>query len=315
VVEVFRLEQVPLRDVWPNEARDFTPWMAANVDALAETLGMDLELEGSEVAVGPFSADILLRESASDSRVVVENLLEATDHDHLGKMLTYAAGLEASYAVLVAKKFRPEHRSVLNWLNDISNDGSGFFGVEVHAVRIGESPPAVNFDLVVAPDDWSRQVRARTTSTQTETTSRYQQWWAEFLPAFHERFPGWSNASIPPAKSWTNFPSGRSEMKYGLSFSYGTGATNYSIRAELYLDDGALLLPQFEAHREQIETDCGFALSWEGLENSRASRIAIYLDPADPSDTDQWERFREWSFDHLAILRRVLQPHIEAVKT
>ena len=144
MVEVLRLKEVPLRDVWPNEARDFTPWMAENVDVLAETLGMDLELEGAEVAVGPFSADVLLPESATDSRVVVENFLEATDHDHLGKMLTYAAGLEASYAVLVAKKFRPEHRSVLTWLNDITNDGSGFFGIEVHAVRIGDSPPAVN---------------------------------------------------------------------------------------------------------------------------------------------------------------------------
>ena len=101
---------------------------------------MDLELEGAEVAVGPFSADVVLRDANTGQRVVVENLLETTDHDHLGKLITYAAALEAHWAVLVAKVFRPEHRSALTWLNSISGEGSGFFGIEVHAVRIGDSP-------------------------------------------------------------------------------------------------------------------------------------------------------------------------------
>ena len=113
LVEIASLDEVPLREVWPDEARDFTPWLAANPDQLGKALQMDLELEGSEFAVGPFSADVVLQDANSGQRVVVENLLVTTDHDHLGKLITYAAGLEARWAVLVARSFRPEHRSAL----------------------------------------------------------------------------------------------------------------------------------------------------------------------------------------------------------
>ena len=180
--------------MWRDEARDFTPWLAAHPDNLGKALQMDLELEGAEVAVGPFSADVVLRDANTGQRVVVENLLETTDHDHLGKLITYAAALEAHWAVLVAKAFRPEHRSALTWLNSISGEGSGFFGIEVHAVRIGDSPAAVRLDVVVEPDDFSRRARAgaKTAKTVSEAGARYTDWWAEFLPAFHEAHPGWS---------------------------------------------------------------------------------------------------------------------------
>ena len=153
MVEVASLDEVPLRSVWRDEARDFTPWLAAHPDLLGRELQMDLELEGKEVAVGAFSADVVLRDTNTGQRVVVENLLETTDHDHVGKLITYAAALEARWAVLVAKEFRPEHRSALTWLNSISGEGSGFFGIEVHAVRIADSPTAVRLDVVVEPDD------------------------------------------------------------------------------------------------------------------------------------------------------------------
>ena len=103
-IHVERLTEVPLREVWPGEATDFTPWLSQNADLLSETLGMDLELEGSEVSVGPFFADVVLVDSTTGHRVVVENFLESTDHDHLGKLITYAAGLDAAYAVLVARQ-------------------------------------------------------------------------------------------------------------------------------------------------------------------------------------------------------------------
>ena len=136
MVKVASLDEVPLRSVWGDEARDFTPWLADHPNLLGKELQMDLELEGKEVPVGTFSADLVFRETNTGQRIVVENLLEKTDHDHLGKLITYAAALEAHWAVLVAKQFRPEHRSALTWLNSISGEGSGFFGIEVQAVRI-----------------------------------------------------------------------------------------------------------------------------------------------------------------------------------
>ena len=310
MVEVASLDEVPLREVWRDEARDFTPWLAAHPDHLGKVLQMDLELEGAEVAVGPFSADVVLRDANTGRRVVVENLLETTDHDHLGKLITYAAALEAHWAVLVAKVFRPEHRSALTWLNSISGEGSGFFGIEVHAVRIGDSPAAVRLDVVVEPDDFSRRARARA-KTVSEASARYTDWWAEFLPAFHEAHAGWSSARTPSYANWMNFPSGRSGVRYGLSFAYPTGASNYSLRAEVYVDDGESVFPALEAQRSAIEGACGLALQWEPIENARASRVAVYLDPVDPEDRTSWPEYRVWAVETLGKLRQAFSEPIK----
>ena len=271
---------------------------------------MDLELEGTEVAIGPFSADVVMRDANTGQRVVVENLLETTDHDHLGKLITYAAALEAHWAVLVAKEFRPEHRSALIWLNSISDEGSGFFGIEVHAVRIGDSPAAVQLDVVVEPDDFSRRARAGT-KTMTETQALYTDWWAEFLPVFHESHPGWSSAKTPPYANWMNFPSGRSGVRYDLSFAFPTGASNYSLRAEVYIDDGESVYPALVAQRSIIEGACDLALQWEPIEDARASRVAVYLDPADPAERAKWPEYRTWSVETLGELRRAFSDPIK----
>ena len=307
---VASLQDVPLREVWADEARDFTPWLAANPEHLGKAIQMDLELEGAEVAVGPFSADVVLRDSNSAQLVVVENFLESTDHDHVGKLITYAAGLEADWAVLVAKSFREEHRSALNWLNSISGEGSGFFGIEVHAVRIGDSQPAVRLDVVVEPDNFSRRARSGG-KVISEANARYAEWWGEFLPAFHQAHPGWSNARATPAANWMNFPSGRSGAKYVLSFSSPPGSSDYSLRAEVYLEDGATAYPLFEAHRAQIQAASEHELSWEPLEASRASRIATYLHPADPADRDSWPLYRDWAVDTLGHLRNLFSERIK----
>ena len=310
VVEVASLDEVPLRSVWRDEARDFTPWLAAHPDLLGRELQMDLELEGKEVAVGAFSADVVLRDTNTGQRVVVENLLETTDHDHVGKLITYAAALEARWAVLVAKEFRPEHRSALTWLNSISGEGSGFFGIEVHAVRIADSPTAVRLDVVVEPDDFSRRARAGA-KTVSETKGRYTDWWAEFLPAFHAAHPGWSNAQTPSSDNWMNFPSGKGGVRYGLSFAYPTGASNYSLSAHVYMDDGESLYPVLEAQRSAIEAACDLPLQWEPNENARASRVAVYLDPADPADRASWPDYRTWAIETLGGIRQAFATPIK----
>ena len=87
------LKNVNLREAWSHEAQDFTPWLADNLDRLSAAIGIPLELEGQEVSVDSFSADILARNPQNDSRVLIENQLEQTDHTHLGQILTYLAGL------------------------------------------------------------------------------------------------------------------------------------------------------------------------------------------------------------------------------
>ena len=309
MIEIASLDEVPLRDVWRNEARDFTPWLAANPKYIGKALAMDLELEGKEVAVGPFSADVVLRDANTGHRILVENYLETTDHDHLGKLITYAAALKASWVVLVAKTLRPEHRTALIWLNSISNEDSGFFGIEVHAVRIGDSPVAARLDVVVEPDNFSR-ITVGGTRTMSAANALYTDWWSEFLPAFHEAHPGWSNARAPSRANWMNFPSGRGAILFGLSFSYPTGASNYTLRAEVYIADGALHYPGLAAQRSAIEEDCCLELKWEPLEDARASRISVNLDPAEPADRTRWPSYRDWAIKTLGELRRAFSTPI-----
>ncbi|MCC7111052.1 MAG: DUF4268 domain-containing protein, partial [Deltaproteobacteria bacterium] len=148
-----RLERVSLRDIWKTEAMDFTPWLAQreNMALLGEAIGLDLEVEAQEKEVGPFRADILCKETGSDSWVLIENQLERTDHAHLGQLLTYAAGLEAVSVVWIAERFTDEHRAALDWLNEIANEKLRCFGLEIELFRIGDSPVAPKFNVVSQP--------------------------------------------------------------------------------------------------------------------------------------------------------------------
>lgn len=162
VAHLGALETVEVRKVWISESRDFTPWLLENPDRLAEALGIELELEYAEHAVGPFKLDLKGRDLTNDAVLMVENQLESTDHNHLGQVLTYAAGTGASTVVWIATAFREEHRQALDWLNEQTGQETHFFGIEIQAVRIGDSLPAPLFKLVAQPNDWQKQVKTAT---------------------------------------------------------------------------------------------------------------------------------------------------------
>jgi hypothetical protein len=153
-----RLEKVGLRDVWKTEAQHFTPWLAKeeNLALLGDTIGLDLECEAVEKDVGPFRADILCKDTANDSWVLIENQVERTDHTHLGQLLTYAAGLKTVTIVWIAQRFTDEHRAALDWLNEVTGDEINFFGLEVELWRIGESSIAPKFNIVSKANEWTK---------------------------------------------------------------------------------------------------------------------------------------------------------------
>jgi hypothetical protein len=150
------------RDVWPSESHDFTPWLLANAHALSNAVGMDLTLQAAEHPVGDFSLDLIGIDSATGDRVIVENQLEASDHGHLGQILTYAGGTRPANIVWLATSFREEHRAALEWLNERTDEDTRFFAVRIQVVRIGTSAPAPLFTLEVQPNDWGKKVRATT---------------------------------------------------------------------------------------------------------------------------------------------------------
>lgn len=155
-----RLSPIPARQVWPHEAADFTPWLLANADVLSDALGMDLELEAAEHPVGGFSLDLIGTDRTGGGRVIVENQLDVSDHNHLGQILTYAGGTDPTHIVWVAPAFREEHRAAMEWLNERTDSNTRFFAVQVDVVRIGDSEPAPLLTLVVRPNDWGKAVKA-----------------------------------------------------------------------------------------------------------------------------------------------------------
>lgn len=315
---VGRLEEVPVQDVWPGEATDFTPWLASNLDelALALSLDLDLDLVETEKAVGSFKADMLLR-TVDDEAVVVENMYGTSDHDHLGKLLTYAAGLDATHAILIAEHLRPEHRTMLRWLNEHSTDPMHYFGVEIKAWRIGDSVAAPQFAVVVQPDDWQRRVRSSVSGELSDTQQLYQAFWTEFLRAFHQAHAGWSRASSPAKRHYMNFRAGRTRIHYGANYNnapYRNAAPSF--RVELYVDgkNGEQASRRFETlrqDREDIEAKYGSSLEWDPIPSKNACRIASYFpQDAQVTERDQWPQVREWAVEHLGKLRAAFAPYI-----
>jgi len=181
------LSDVNPREAWGHEAMNFTPWLAANLEMLGDKIGIRIELEGQEVPVETFSADILARNSIDDSLVLIENQLEGSDHKHLGQIMTYLAGLDAHTVVWIATDFREAHLSALKWLNENTTDSFSFFAVKVRAVRIGDSPIAPVFEVLEKPNQWERKLQA--VAKDTGSSSEIGQLRYDFWTHYVNRFP------------------------------------------------------------------------------------------------------------------------------
>ncbi len=309
--DIAKLEPVDLRHVWEHEANDFTPWLADNLDRLGEALGMDLELVQTEAPVGAFSLDIQARDANGDRKVVIENQLEPTNHDHLGKVLTYAAGNDADVIVWVVKDFRDEHRQALDWLNQRTNEQTEFWGVVVRAVRIGDSAPASVFEIVSRPNTF-RKIRVSSGASGAQSASRqaYFAFWPRVIDRLREDFELTSRRESTTA-SWIAFSSGIPGVGRNLSFS------RQGARVELYLDRGDKELNEslfdfLSRHQEQLDDAMGEAFDWERLDKARACRIALYLRGRGVSDAD--DRLNETADWMVARYLRLKEQVVPIVK-
>ena len=309
-----RLEQVDLRTVWSREAEGFTPWLAQpdNLDLLGETLGLTLEVEAVEKALGSFRADIVCREEAG-SYVLIENQLERTNHDHLGKLLTYAASLEAVTVVWLAATFREEHRAVLDWLNRITPGDYRFFGVEIEVWRIRDSPEAPKFNVVAMPNDWSKSVAA-TVSDASLSAGRLRQleYWSAFQAVLDAQDRQVGGNRKPQPVGWMEYPIGRT----GFALAAVTNTRDKWVRVELYIRgaNAAERLQGLERQRDQVERDLGYQLEWgDQSPTARDRRIGCYLRDADPEDESDWSRQHEWLATRLNELHGVFVERVRSL--
>jgi hypothetical protein len=314
-VDLGRLVPLDAREVWKSEPYDFTPWLLNNADALADVLGIDLELSANEHPVGAFSLDLIGRDNTNDCVLIVENQLTATDHGHLGQILTYAAGTEARTVIWMATDFRAEHRQALDWLNMLAGEDARFFGVEIGAVRIGDSVPAPLFKLRAQPNDWAASVAAaaKVSSGSAGNGPLYTAFWTRFLERVHAEHPTWTKAHKPVPANWVSLATVRPGLSYGVSFARGG-----KLRSELYIDTGDKdandsIFAHFANHKAEIEATYGRPLTWEDLEGRRACRITDY-GVGDVVNGDQTDAYIDWMFDAQERLREALAPFIATVQ-
>jgi len=315
VKQLGRLEQIPVRQIWTNEALDFTPWLAQeeNLQLLGKILGLELELEAQEKSVGPFRADLLCRDTLDGSWVLVENQLERTDHNHLGQLMTYAAGLKTAKIVWIADRFTEEHRAALDWLNEITAETFSFFGLEVELWKIGDSDVAPKFNIVSKPNNWSRSVTDAARHLDTQNLNEVQQKKLRFWNNFkkHVEQNSQLNSQTPRVQSYTNFSLGKSGIHLSLGFQpkenkLGVGVYLFGPYAKTYY----FLLKREDSHLEQI---LGSQLIWE--ENQTTASISTEIDGFDFMDEEHWQRGFEWMLNQLLTWEPFFRSKVRELKT
>jgi len=304
-----------LREVWEREASDFTPWLARpeNLELLAGALYLEqLTLEATEHDVGRFSADIVARDA--DGLVLIENQIEATDHRHLGQILTYLAGLEeAATVVWIAQEFLEEHRAAIDWLNANTVDRYSFFGIEIEVFQINDSALAPHFKVVAKPNDWSRGVGSRIKSIESATPNPLRRMYLEYWSGLHDYLVQNERMIRPPKplpQQWLTFGVGRAGFYLNAVFQ----REQRRIRVELIINGAdKAAFKVLEANQQDITRDFGVPLSWEEMSGRKSSRIALYRDDVDIADRNTWADQFRWYAEQVKNFRRVFTPRVRAL--
>lgn len=300
------LKKIPLREIWPHEALNFTPWLADNIEKLGLAIGMELELIEREASVGDFSLDLLAKDLGTTKTVIIENQLTQTDHDHLGKLITYAAGFNASIIIWISEVIREEHRQAIDWLNQRTDSDTLFFGIVVEVIKIDESKPAFNFKIAASPNEWQKtkihKVGSSIISTKGE---KYRVYFQLLIDELREKYH-FTGAKLAQPQNWYSFSSGISGVTYGAVFSQGGKA-----RTEVYIDLGEQeknkqIFDLLKKEDAQIEKEIEESLCWERLDDKRASRLALYTNGNIEDSDTELETVRNWHIEKLLKLKKHL---------
>ncbi|MGD9924028.1 MAG: DUF4268 domain-containing protein [Variibacter sp.] len=316
VIPLGSFSNVPLREAWPTEDGNFTPWLAEGeaIALLGETLGLELEIEAVEHWVGPFRADILARVADEpEHRVLVENQFGRTDHGHLGQILTYLAGIDGARTIVwIAEAIQPDHRAAIDWLNTNTAEDFAFFAIEIALWRIAGSPPAPRFNIVAGPNDWTKRVRAAARAVSGENTTRRRHlregYWSAFgayLAAQHSTFRMPRSIREPLLR----FRIGCS----GVSVATGIGIERKRLSVELYIHDDKALFDALHGQRAEIERELGHELVWKRLPERKRARVLLYKEDADSTDEGQWPQQHAWMLATMDKFKTTFVPRVKVM--
>lgn len=296
-----------LREVWPHEALDFTPWLAEddNLAMLADAVGLDITLDETESKVGDFNVDIYATETGTERRIIIENQLEDTNHDHLGKLITYASGKGADIVIWIVKRAREEHRAAIEWLNNHTDENISFFLIEIKLYKIGNSDPAVKFEIIEKPNNWTKEVKKQTSSDPAK------QFRLEYWTAFNDY-------AFTKSIFSKNFKKRKPGTDHWMTLSLGSSAYHLDIltlkkrnavSVELYISDDKSIFHKLLQHKADIENEIGFELDWRELPDKKASRIIIEK-PVNLDAQEEWNGQFDWIIDTCVRFKKVFKKYI-----
>jgi len=306
-----KIQRVKLREVWKHEALDFTTWLEENIDVLNDALDLSLANVDREQNAGDFSVDLVAEDNAGNV-VIIENQLERSNHDHLGKLITYLTALEAKAAVWIVSEPRAEHTKAIAWLNESS--AASFYLVKVEAIRIGESPPAPLLTLIAGPSEEATKAG----DTKKEIAERYQirkRFWTALLDKAKQKTK--LHTSISPGQhNWLGTGAG---LQSGVNLNYSV--RKHDAQVEFYIDadrdtgeGNKYIFHQLAQHKEEIEKEFAGPLVWEALEGKRAYRISKRIETAGWMDEEEWPKAHEEMIDAMIRLEKSLRPFLKNIQ-
>lgn len=291
-----------IRSVWHHEEKDFSKCLAQdeNLKQLSDTIGIDIVLEERESSVGNFSVDLYALEEGTERRIIIENQLEDTNHDHLGKLITYASGKGAEVIIWVVKRARDEHRQAIEWLNQNTGVNIGFFLVEIELWQIDDSAIAPKFNVVERPNDWAKQMKNVDSLSETKQLQlHFWQQLSEFIKSNSSFSKEFSPRKAQP-QHWYDLSVGSSSYHIGLTVN----TQKNLLGAEIYIPDDKEKFAVFKKHAQEIENLIGEKVEWR--EATKATRI-ITLHSCDISKEEQWDSAFNWLMNKAVEFKRVVK--------
>lgn len=308
-IKLGRLEEVDVRKLWSHEQYDFSDWLAKdeNIELLNEVLGLTLVDIEKEVFVGSYRCDLVACDETTNQRVIIENQLEASNHDHLGKIVTYASGLNANVIVWIVKEAREEHRSAVEWLNNNTNKNINFFLIEIHAYRIGDSLYAPKFEVVEKPNDFIKNAKVQTGSGElNKSQSERLVFWTRFNEILVERGKPF-NVRKATTDHWYDVAIGVSAAHVAITLVNKDGC----VGIELYINDDKEMFDQLYVDKDKIESELGLQLDWQRLDDKKASRIMYRIPGLNFDNHSNYDTLMNDIIDKVVLFVKVFKKYIK----
>lgn len=303
-----KLEEVDIRELWKHEQYDFSEWLSKkeNIENLNDILGLTLIDISKETYVGSYRCDLFAKDETTGIKVIIENQLEMSNHDHLGKIITYASGLDAKVVVWIVKEAREEHRSAIEWLNNNTNSNVNFFLIEIHAYKIGNSDNAPMFQVIEKPNDFIKNNKSTNSNdTMNKSQSQRVEFWNQFNNVLIERGKPF-NSRKATTDHWYNVAIGTSEAHIDITLVNKDSV----IGVELYITDNKELFDKLYQKKDEIEADLGLKLDWRRLNNSKASRIVTFIKGLNFDDHSNYNELMNKTIDLAVLMRDTFKKYI-----